>query len=347
MKTLTVLICLFFMSTIMLAGNLNPTDPPGSTMKTLDEVQPRIPISGSDTQAGLFTISESGSYYLTGNRLCGFTGIQVDANDVTIDLMGFSLIGLNSGQGSGIYMRSRYNVEIRNGTVRGFGRGVYEQVTVSGGHRVINMRAVSNLTSGISLFGSNNLVKNCTASDNGAGANSPRGIYVGRGSTVTGNTVYGNGTSATGDVRGIWAGNGSTVTGNTVHNNGYGANGDVYGIQCDTSSTVIGNTAYYNGTQVDNSVQIYGIYADSGSTVKDNTAYQNGIFSSTAGTAGVFAASGSTIIGNTAYDNGDNGVGYGIWAGGECLIDQNTAYRNESVNLQAGASCTLGTNHAP
>ena len=80
-----------FMGTdVMGQGSLTPPGAPGETMKTLEEVyertDPRTPISSLP-----YTISEPGSYYLTGNLSSTTNGIVIESNFVTVDLMGFSL----------------------------------------------------------------------------------------------------------------------------------------------------------------------------------------------------------------------------------------------------------------
>jgi len=208
----------------------------------------------------------------------GQNGITVTADDVTIDLQGHTLEGV-SGTGNGIYMNDRSNVEIRNGTIRDFISGIRENDD-GFGHRVINVRAVSNASHGICLFGHGHLVKGCTVKDNGysaAGAINGwvYGICVFYGGTITDNTVFNNGDSVSADVFGIHAGAGSKVANNTVHKNGDRAAGKVHGIEVGSGTTVTGNSVYNNGYHATEGV--YGILLIGNNVVDQNTAVSNGV----------------------------------------------------------------------
>ncbi|MHB8070287.1 MAG: right-handed parallel beta-helix repeat-containing protein [Desulfobaccales bacterium] len=157
-----------------------------------------------------YEIKNSGFYYLGGNLTYSGSSnaITVSADNVTLDLMGFSLS--HPGPlvaGNGIYMEGRYNVEIRNGTVSGFNVGIWENYANGAQHRVSNVRAISNAYS-IWLNGKNHLVNACSGS-------------------------YG--------TVGIFAGSGA-ITGSVASNNGE------HGIELLGSGSLIGNIANNNGT---------------------------------------------------------------------------------------------------
>jgi len=180
-----------------------------------------------------YTIEKEGVYYLSRNleeKSTGEGGITVEADNVTIDLSGFSLIGLGSGTSVGIYMSGRSNVEIKNGIIQNFAlHGIYEANNVGNSHRVINLRAVNNGGRGIYLFGNNHLIKDCTVSNNGS-----NGLDIGTGSLVVGTTANNNGGS------GI-----AITTGCTVKDNASSLN-QQYGIYLGGNNLVDGNTAYLN-----------------------------------------------------------------------------------------------------
>lgn len=201
-----------------------------------------------------YTISSPGFYYIKGNLESTETGITVNADNVTLDLMGFTITGpgKDSGTGHGIYISAEYNVEIRNGTVRDFGlNGVYEYSAVNS-HRIMSVRSVSNGGDGINLQGLGHLVKNCTSSRNGG-----KGINVDRATTVVGNTCYDN------EDDGIHTGHGCTVIGNTSMSNG------ADGIDVPSGCTVKNNTTWYN--------ENFGIAVSSFCLLDGNTAFQNNL----------------------------------------------------------------------
>jgi hypothetical protein len=112
-----------------------PLDPPSGaiapTYKTLSDVEPRIAINAANTPGdadSTFRISQSGSYYLTASvpGLAGKSTIEIAANNVSIDLNGFTLLGA-AGTKNGIAAAStQHAVVIRNGVIRNHAEsGIY------------------------------------------------------------------------------------------------------------------------------------------------------------------------------------------------------------------------------
>ena len=157
-----------------------------------------------------YVINQSGFYYLSGNMTITTNsddGISVNADDVTLDLMGFSLVG--NGIKFGINMNGRSNVEVRNGTVRNFYAGIGDKSDGTGANcRISNVRAFNNYR-GIHLYGKNSLVQACNCSNN-----TYQGINVISG-TVTGNVACDNPDAG---ITMIGAG---SVIGNIANNNAY------------------------------------------------------------------------------------------------------------------------------
>lgn len=144
MHARTVALTLACLTAPSFAGPLNPpAGPIASTYRTLSEVEPRTPISLATTPGdadSLFRITQPGSYYLTGHvtGVAGKHGIQVEANDVTIDFMGFVLQGVG-GAKAGIadhndeMQPSVQNLTVRNGTITGFPHGGIDTFLTSSG----------------------------------------------------------------------------------------------------------------------------------------------------------------------------------------------------------------------
>lgn len=182
------------------AGDLNPpAGAIGPTMKPLSQIEPRIAISAATTPGdadSVFRIASPGSYYLTGEVLIppGKRGIEISADDVTLDLNGFRIGGF-AGTLEGIAVISesfnRKNIVVSNGVIRNVqGDGVrllpafiydatscrVESMTISdcGGYgiRTGTSAIIRNCTVANSAFDnyyarSNTVIDSCTSLDAG------------------------------------------------------------------------------------------------------------------------------------------------------------------------------------
>ncbi|MGD9872913.1 MAG: NosD domain-containing protein [Kiritimatiellia bacterium] len=149
-------------------------------MKTLSQVEPRIPITSVP-----FTISQAGSYYLVSNLTCsvaGSNGISITTSGVTLDLCGFSLIGPGGSSGYGIYAGG-LNVHIRNGIVRNwYGYDKYG-VYITGSASSLRDMEIRECASGAYLAGDAAYILDCQA-DTIGNTSLCYGIRTGHGAVV-------------------------------------------------------------------------------------------------------------------------------------------------------------------
>lgn len=134
------------------------------------------------------TIDESGSYQLVRNLKAVGDCLVLTADNVTIDLDGYTIEGDGIGQGIWDGDVPRQNITVRNGTIRNFRIGV--GLAKPGGEHSIRsvverIRAVQNTFFGI-RSGMHSVVRDCIASDNGVS-----GIFV-SGGLVVGNIANNN-----------------------------------------------------------------------------------------------------------------------------------------------------------
>jgi hypothetical protein len=285
-------------------GSLTPPAAPAPTMKTLDQIEARTPISSLP-----FTINASGSYYLTASLIAPpfTTGITINANEVTIDLNGFALIGQGGAQfgNDGIYAPTTVHLRIANGTILGFpGRAISGTIASSDFAKL--------LASG-NGFGGLYTGNDCEFKDCVLTANGDRGIQAGHGCHII--HCISNGNSFTG----IQALDQATVESCTVAFNG------TKGIQTGLGSTVRNCTVKSNSTD--------GIYSGGDSQIVGNTCdanIGNGIYAS---------ANADRIDSNTLTYNGQWGINLG---GAVNLIVRNSFRGNANAPLNLAFPAVYG-----
>jgi hypothetical protein len=215
------------------AGTLEPPGPPAPTFKTLGEIEARQGIKANSDVIEAIVIDQPGSYYLLENitAIPDNNAITISANDVVLDLNGFTVAGNQEvSDGYGIEITG-VNVTIRNGTVKhadlggircgsdalvklhdvnainNFGNGVS-----CSNMRVINGDFFGN--QGIGIVGISNHIEGVRAS-----SNSGAGVSMGGRSLLTRSLVNGNGTSGVFCVQGVSLVTQSIGSGNPDGNN--------------------------------------------------------------------------------------------------------------------------------
>ncbi len=313
MRTTFIISVLALLSIIVLGspssclgqGSLTPPGAPAPTMKTLAQIEPRTPISSAP-----YTITAPGSYYLTTNlTISSGTAITINANNVTLNLGGFTLTSTENpaSTSTGIQMNQAVtNLTILNGfissAITNNSAGVFGGAGFASGIYDVNANSANVRVQGISISG-------CKL----------YGIYLGA------NSVAESCTANTVGQYGIIA---------AVANNSSGQNCGVAGIQCDIANNCYGQgIGNGNGIGASTANNCYGYAYGSGDGVSCTIA--NNCFGNSYGTGyGIFASSAAT--GCYGYSSQFEGINAG------CAINCNgyTASGQEGILAGVANNCS-------
>ena len=305
-----------------------------------------------------YTIAAPGSYVFTEDITAvkeGFDGIVVVADDVAIDLNGFTFSGTGSLSGSGIVQaESNRNLVVRNGQLADWGSADEYGIAAMGvGSRVTGVK-VFGCGTGIRV-GNAGLVADCHAASNDL-----YGIYAGHGGLISrcvalhngshgiravGRSVVAGCTSVSNATYGIHTGEGSAVGACAVFGNAS------HGLRVEDGTAVHGCTATANsGASAD------GVYGQLGVVVKACASEGNGddgfygnlgcLFadctSTRNGDQGFYVQSGVAIRESAASGNAENG----IWMVGDSLVAGNVCASNAFAGVYtAGNGSYIRGNH--
>jgi hypothetical protein len=304
-RALFTISLLGFPASALAQGSLTPPGAPEATMKTLQQIEPRIDVATLAGDANSHVIiSNVGSYYLSTNLAVTRTfGITIDAAGVTLDLNGFEIARVSGSGGSGVVISTNgHRATVRNGSVRGFGLGINASAAPNAKNCLFEKLAATGCSSVGIIAGQSARVVDCRAHDN-----SGHGITAGLGTVITGCTAQGN-------------------------QGGFGIRGE--------AACIISDCAAYNN--VATSLSSYGIYGGGGSTIIGCTSYLNSNTNALASAdrgVGIFVAFGMVKDCTVQGNQGD-----GIQVGGTSLVEGNTCDANGNGGDGAGIHSTGSRN---
>jgi hypothetical protein len=306
-------------------GSLTPPGAPAPTMKTLTQIEPRtdvLTLSGNGNNQ--YIISQSGSYYLTTNitGVASKNAISIQADDVVLDLNGFTLFGVASSQ-MGISVNGTHvDLVIRNGSVNGWGGNGIGAAGVSAS-TFENLHSYGNTAVGIKV-GSRDILKNCVVVTNGND-----GIDTGA------NCALANCLVASNYITGISTGNYCNVRDCTAN---FNQSGISTGDGCVVAQCVMASNTYYQVLE-GNNCSLDGCTASGGSdaavSALNNCSIKNCTQSGTP-SEGIEVGTNCTIIGCTATGDG----GYGFYTGDGCTIKDCTGNK-DYYGFVTGNSCNI------
>ncbi|MBX3380370.1 MAG: right-handed parallel beta-helix repeat-containing protein [Phycisphaeraceae bacterium] len=326
---------LILLSGLSFAGPLTPpAGPISSTSKPLSEVEPRTALSQASTPgdvANQFKITQPGSYYLAGDMTASPGGnacILITANDVTLDLNGFTV---RAPSAEGIRIGGD-RVTIRNGSVAlpaGSADAIY-LLTGADDIELLSMKISA--------------PSNCVRAQAGVGP-----ITIRQSSLIGGQfgvSISGSDTAVTVvsvECRGqsnsaLGLGNAAVVDGCNIRN--VGNNGGIlgYAVYVGVGSTVR-NTSILDGVSAGSVGPDRAIWTASGVTIEDCTIFSRG-------TSGIRVNDFAVIRRNrvTMQNSGATGI---YCFTGDCLISDNSvsAPSGTAVFLNAGTGSTVIRNH--
>jgi parallel beta-helix repeat protein len=315
-----------------------------------DNLQVDISLTFTDLTTCGTLGQENKTYTLQNNLTIDGTCFNITANNVTLDLNGFNITGSSAVWGKdGIHNKGYNSTTIKNGSIEGFGVGIY--IHSSFNNTFLDIISSSNTYAGISVIESdNNILTNISGSSNDVG------VYITNSDNNILTNISGNSNSYKGYLYAavvFMSSSSNNTLSNVVSNDNQGSgvylysnsdivvsnlssNGDNTGISLYSNANInLTNLTFQSniGTGID-------LYSNNGSVISNFSLWN---FSS----GGVGASIRAKESDNNIFENGlinytSEAEDYGIWVQAEGTVgtdvSDNNIFRNINITNIAGTS---------